>query len=80
LEIGFSAFVTNETYYVIVDKVKQKASIVVGQLIIELEIRFPPHELMDTLKVIYPQYSLQEDFESKFGKHLNTIKKNLLCT
>ncbi len=31
---------------------------------------------MDTLKVIYSQYSLQEDLESKFGKHLNTIKKN----
>jgi hypothetical protein len=75
LEIGFSEFVTYETYYIVVDKVKQQPSIVVEQLIIELEIQFCPHELMDTLKVIYPQYSLQEDLESKFGKHLNTIIK-----
>jgi hypothetical protein len=38
LEIGFNAFVTYETYYVVVDRMKQQASIVVGQLIIELEI------------------------------------------
>jgi hypothetical protein len=79
LKIGFSAFVTYETYHV-VDRVKQQASIDVGQLITKLETQFLPYEFMNTLKVIYPQYSLQMDLESRFGKHLNTIKKKLLCT
>ncbi len=43
-------------------------------LIQELETRLPTHGLMDALRIVYPQYWLQVDYETSFPKHLVVIK------
>ncbi len=58
LEIRVVAFVTQKIYPTIMNGVKQQASIVVVQLINELEMWFPFQELMDALGVVYPLYIL----------------------
>ena len=45
------------------------------QLIVELKARFPVHNIMDALGVVYPQYWLQESApEVSFRKHLDVLK------
>lgn len=56
LEIRVVTFVTQKIYPTIMDGVKLQASIVVVQLINELEMQFPSQELMDALGVVYPLY------------------------
>jgi hypothetical protein len=43
-------------------------------LVLELDQRFPNHELMNVLGIIYPQYSLQPNCESTFVDHFALIK------
>jgi hypothetical protein len=54
MEIKVNSFVIPEIYYVVVNKVKPQALVVVGQLINELEVFFPSQELMDALGMVYP--------------------------
>jgi len=45
------------------------------QLIVELKARFPAQTVMDALRVVYPQYWLQQSSpEISFRKHLDVLK------
>jgi hypothetical protein len=46
----------------------------VETLIQELETRFLTHGVMDVLRIVYPQYWLQVDYETSFLKNLVVIK------
>lgn len=40
----------------------------------KLHKRFPAHEMLNALSVIYPQYWIGGDCEIEFALHLNTLK------
>ena len=44
------------------------------KLMDEMAGRFPDHNLMDALGIVYPQYWLQRDCAASFRKHLDIIK------
>lgn len=46
-----------------------------ARLIRELKSRFPNHEVLDVLGIVYPQYWLLSNAEDKFRKHLAVLKK-----
>jgi hypothetical protein len=47
---------------------------VIKTLIQKLEIRFLAHGVTNVLGIVYPQYWLQENYETSFPKHLAIIK------
>jgi hypothetical protein len=44
------------------------------QLVQELRSRFPAHQLMDALGMVYPQYWCIEDCRTNFEKHIQVVK------
>jgi hypothetical protein len=54
--------------------VKDQCTATCDLLVLELEQRFPNHELMNVLGIIYPQCSLQPNCESTFMDHFALIK------
>jgi hypothetical protein len=49
-----------------------------GQLIVKLQGRFPTQKLMDAFGIVYPQYWLQLELETRFVTHL-AILKDAFC-
>lgn len=52
-------------------------------MIIELEKRFPNHDLMNTLGIVFPKFLLQENADIDFPMHYALIKRHfgdLKCT
>jgi hypothetical protein len=73
------SFVPQVVYAKVVAKViKLKCAFVVEKLISKLRNRFPFYELMEALRVVYPQYSLGFDLKTSFQLHLN-VNKNVYC-
>ena len=44
-------------------------------MVMELESRFPPSEVMDALSIVYPQFLLEPGHEDKLPGHMNTLKQ-----
>jgi hypothetical protein len=42
--------------------------------LMELEIKFPTHGVMNVLGIVYPQYWLQLDYDASFPNHLQVFK------
>ncbi len=73
--IGFHFAITRDGFEITIKVVKTQCTTIFDLLVTKLEQRFPNHELMNALGVIYPQYWLQLDCESTFTIHLNVIKQ-----
>jgi hypothetical protein len=44
-------------------------------MVMELESRFPPSEVMDALSIVYPQFWLEPGHEDKITRYMNTLKQ-----
>ncbi len=42
--------------------------------LMELEIKFPTHSVMNVLGIVYPQYWLQLDYDASFANHIQVLK------
>ncbi len=45
----------------------------------EVKIRFPIHGVMNALRIVYPQYWLQQDCDAFFANHLQVFKIAFCC-
>jgi hypothetical protein len=43
-------------------------------MVMELQSRFPPSEVMDALSIVYPQFWIEPGHEDKLTCHMNTLK------
>ena len=48
---------------------------VVAMMVMELNSRFPPSEVMDALSIVYPQFWLEPRHEDKLTWYMNTLKQ-----
>ncbi len=74
--IGLHSRITRDGFEVVIKVVKAQCTTTFDLLVIELEQRFPNHELVNAFGVIYPQYQLQANCESTFAIHQNVIKQH----
>jgi hypothetical protein len=49
-------------------------------LIAELGKRFPDHELMNALDIVFPQYWLQHNCNELFPLHMKTLRQHFCVT
>jgi hypothetical protein len=49
-------------------------------MVMELESRFPPSEIMDALSIVYPQFWLQPGHEDKLTGYMNTLMQTYAHT
>jgi hypothetical protein len=68
--------ITRSRFLEIQDSMKQQYCEAARQIISELYKRFPAVELMDVLRVVYPQYWLNESASETFGQHLDVLKQS----
>jgi hypothetical protein len=47
---------------------------VAAMMVMELQSRFPPSEVMDALSIVYPQFWIELGYEDKLTCHMNTLK------
>ena len=53
---------------------------VAAMMVMELESRFPPSEVMDALSIVYPQFWLEPGHEDKLTGYMNTLKQTYAHT
>ncbi len=51
-----------------------------AMMVMELESRFPPSEVMDALSIVYPQFWLEPGHEDKLTGYMNTLKQTYAHT
>jgi hypothetical protein len=53
---------------------------VVAMMVMEMESRFPPSEVMDALSIVYPQFWLQPGHKDKLTEYMHTLKQTYAHT
>jgi hypothetical protein len=72
-QISAHIFVKRDIYGDVVASMKWQCQKATTQLITKLQGRFLAQDLMDALRVVYPQYWLQSKLEKKFNVHLAIV-------
>ena len=64
----------------ILSSIKGQCCDAVEMLIAELGKRFPDHELMNALGIVFPQYWLQHNCDELFPLHMKTLQQYFCMT
>jgi len=71
--------VIKEDWAVVCQDVKNQCTSIAKGVTLELDKRFPAHELMNATGIVYPQYWVQLEVALMFPMHLQIFKSHYCC-